>query len=306
MQFTKIFNVAATQKTVDFVNIEVGGDQPFYIDPSIIAGKNDKYAVRAKESLKDFFEVVHGLYESKCFDEARGLLLFASENDAIHFGQTRKGKKSDGTGCSTTMLVELFEKVHEKGRIAKRMLLEPYHSYLFIDGIAEDRMSDLISNVILDVLCDFTKEQCDLLGVPTQFFKDYRYYWNVDTHEWSSKSAFLPVDGEGNPILLVPKNFITNRFKLNVGTLIFQYILPLEMDKLGDKAPSNKKDLWNEIRGEHSQKDFAALYCSKYPEVYREYCRRTDHRIQGRHPGELTDLEIEAIVSFSQCEEEQA
>lgn len=307
MRFLEKAKVVSAQEMIDFVNIELDGDQPFYLDPSIIAGKKDEFALRAQRALEDFFRVINGLYEAGKRNEARGLLLFSGENNAIHFGQTKKGFKSKGKGCSPGMLADLFDEIHEKGIVAKSLLLEPYHSYLFIEGFAEDRMSDLISNIILDVLCDFTKEQCDFLNIDTVCFESYRNYWDAVNHRWWTKDVWLPVDQSGEPIILVPKNFITNRFKLNTGTLIFHYILPNEIERLGDEAPSNKKELLKDMmEDKSSKKHLATEYCLDHPEVYSDFCRRSGHRIQGTHPGELTDNEIEAIICSLEFDDRQA
>ena len=74
---------------------------------------------------------------------------------------------------------------------------------LLIPGISRDKISDLTTNVIRGNLVTYTKQQCELLDVPTQMLPLGPQY-DKGTGGWESRYFDLPM-ADGRPVLLVPK-----------------------------------------------------------------------------------------------------
>ncbi|HHQ0190766.1 TPA: hypothetical protein ACSKR0_002829 [Listeria monocytogenes] len=329
-KFSERFKLTGEQKDFDFVDIKLWTDQAFFIDPSLIVKAQHEetkkgfdeaaYATRAHKALQSFF--------SRFFDEfkdinptelvnfagtgAKGiereekildLLKYSSENDALHFGLTKK--ESKGTGCSPEMIYDFFANMKFKHSYMFDYIREPFHVTGFIDEIGKDRSTDLTVSIILDVLCDYTLSVCREYGIeqsqPEKMgdFEQYRHYWNSNEEKWETRDYKLPIDEYGKPIILVPKSFVTKDFKYNAEYIMSQYILK---DKKKEHIIKNPSIEWKDseerkkIRAEFdgfSVKGIVLEYFKKYPELYGRFMEQLNHGILGTHRGLLTDGEIE-------------
>jgi hypothetical protein len=77
---------------------------------------------------------------------------------------------------------------------------------LLVDGIGRDKISDLTTNVIRGHLAEYTKAQCDLLGILVQSTPVGPYYSSEDG-DWKNEFLEVPVV-RGMPLLLVPKAIV--------------------------------------------------------------------------------------------------
>ena len=77
---------------------------------------------------------------------------------------------------------------------------------LFVEGIGHDKISDITTNIIRRRLIEFTKEQCERWGIPTQRSPTWRLA-GPDRKHWRSSYDHLPVY-LGYPMILVPKRSV--------------------------------------------------------------------------------------------------
>ena len=199
--------------SINFVDIRLDTDTKLFIDPSIIETNKDQLSQEADHIISSFFNVFYSHYKNYGISrrQIKKLLSnFHEVNDTkLGYGNGRNGK-----GRTSHGLLEYFEplpKLLDDGVPLGRANDILY----FIGGIAEDFLSDMITNILFDLLNDFTLSNATELGL-SKFIKNYRgyYYWNAGSRNWQRKNGKrLVIDG--SPILLVPKQFVCTGFLQN-------------------------------------------------------------------------------------------
>ena len=81
---------------------------------------------------------------------------------------------------------------------------------LALNGIAEDRLSDITSNIISIGLIDFTQKMIKKYSIES--VKTEIKIWDIDSHSWKMHVCKLPYY-DNNPIVLIPKKNSTQTFK---------------------------------------------------------------------------------------------
>ncbi|EAF1801032.1 hypothetical protein H0F20_002955, partial [Listeria monocytogenes] len=329
--FSEEFELQGTQKDFQFVDIKLWTDQALFIDPSLIANAQHKenqngsietnYATRAHNSLQSFFSTFFEMFKDispskliKKKDQGRkginrdemilNLLQYSTENNALHLGYT--ADESKGTGCSPKMIYDFFSNMKFKHPSMFDFVNEPFHATGFINEIGKDRSTDLTVSIILDVLCDFTLSICTQYSIPTKEFENYRHYWDPNEKMWKTRNYDLPTNNNGEPIVLVPKSFVTNKFQYDAEYVLKNYILEEKLDELRAQYPSKrliKSDALKKLRLEHPDafnKDLVLEYFVEKPGSYKNFMQRVNNGILGTHRGLLTDDEIEKATSETQ------
>jgi hypothetical protein len=80
---------------------------------------------------------------------------------------------------------------------------------LYVSGISKDRVSDIACNYLKSFLIDYTIEQCEELGIPTQVAtipEVYNYRTNSFDRAQRVRLPINPVDGE--PVIFTPKRWL--------------------------------------------------------------------------------------------------
>src|SRR5690606_36694162 len=75
-----------------------------------------------------------------------------------------------------------------------------------IEEIGGDRISDITTKIIKEVLIEYTQAQCKLLGIPMIEVKQ-RDIFDYKSLKWYTKKVYLPVFAK-KPIISVPKNLV--------------------------------------------------------------------------------------------------
>ena len=80
---------------------------------------------------------------------------------------------------------------------------------LYVLGISKDRISDIACNYIKSFLIDYTIEQCELNGIPTEgTILDSIYNYKTNTLDINQK-AYLPVNPVNRkPLIFTPKRWL--------------------------------------------------------------------------------------------------
>lgn len=194
-----------SEKTdVEFLNIPLDEDLLAFICPFLIANNRDDVRINTIYSqVESFLKNLNRNYIVKN-DKSNGLkfLSHLHEPNEYHLGysSTNKGK---------AMAKERSETVFDalrRNRFAQQGLSitnEAHNVLLLVEGIGQDIMSDVISNVCRNVFAKFTEDQCYKHAIPT-FNTSIEYYDSL-TGKWSTTSYNLP-EYRGKRIILLPKN----------------------------------------------------------------------------------------------------
>lgn len=197
MKFTTAFGIK--EKNLEFLDINLYGDFPFFIDPLLL-----KYSKELSGSYDKFLNY---------FSREDIISFKFKEIKETHLGFGYLNYSGRGIGIKTA------------NKIRNNIILNKYNYDLdtigiFEKGIGKDMISDMTTNIILkDLLC-FTEKMCKKYGVKTQVF-------GVEVEPYVIEKFNLPVH-ENNYIILVPKEVLRkdelliarNSFVNNIFTVV--------------------------------------------------------------------------------------
>ena len=121
--------------------------------------------------------------------------------------------KSQGRGLGELSAVDVW-KALEKSEAVKSGLLEDLEdTILMVEGIAEDIISDMVTNIIRQPLINYTQGICKELGIPLQQGLNSGPMWEPEQKRWFSEFVELPFTNPGGKLLLVPKKIIRRKME---------------------------------------------------------------------------------------------
>lgn len=205
-RLTDFHGIHAAQADLDFAIPFLDEDIPLYLDPFMLWRSPSQQDQALHTSLINAFNHLGVLASEGREAEAIDTLVVASECDEVGLGTslTRKGKRI-GTEKAAEIL-ELFKTIPQYKQNGFRHFEE---IQFFVEGISKDRISDISCNFIKSFLIDFTIDQCERYGIPTQPSKVAHVYDYRQNRFVSEDGVNLPVNPEtGDPIIFVPKRWM--------------------------------------------------------------------------------------------------
>jgi len=278
---TQHLNLGLSQHEVDFVDININGDTPLFLDPYFIGLRTDAWSVSASRTVRDFFKRFIDLIRSNREREAFDLFSHLNEPNETRLGLSRGLPQGRGVGSGDSE--KIFDSLKQSRAVQTGIVEDLEDCRLFVEGIDKDKTSDMMTNIIRKHLLDYTQAQCRNYGIPlTQ--APTGFMWIVTGHQWESNfDECLMVNGQ--KILLVPKavvsfsevytprryhqHFILNFLQhehLRLGTAL------VEQRKLKNgevKRFVTKKRLSNTVAP--PSKEFITQFTSDHPEVFEKF-----------------------------------
>jgi hypothetical protein len=210
-KFSKYFKLNRTQHELDFVDVNNEQDTPVYVDPYAIQIRTDIWAERASETIRSFFLCLLQSLREEDLSIANELMSNFQEPKETFLGVSKGIPK--GRGVGTAQAAQLTDAV-KRSRAFKTGLLEDLSEMaLYVEGIDRDKISDLTTNLIRDLLVEYTQQQCDLFGIPTTQYSSPPS-WDTKNKNWQSRYVNLPrIDRY--PVLLIPKYVVRRSLTIN-------------------------------------------------------------------------------------------
>lgn len=287
MHFSNFFNLNIIgHEDIDFVDVNLKTDIKLFIDPCLIEGRNDIFSKDCELTINSFFNCIFDCCRSNNDDKLRQLLDFGHEPNETKLGLSRN--QSSGKGASSEILYKIFKTISEKNLLSDGLIQNPMDVCLFIENFAEDRMSDLLTNVLRKKLYEFTEFQCKKHDIPLSSTKEVLgSYWNPKSSSWESMEEY-PLKAKDRMLLLVPKFFVRPKYLYSVSQYLQHKILAerqiyhqangtglakVIIDKLGNTAfgkPSKKDVYAAEIKGTR-HKIFIERYSRDFPNTLIEF-----------------------------------
>ena len=205
----------------DFVNIELEKniDVKYYIDPFSLILKDQKrtnFSQIALKKLHTFFQKI-----------ADNLLNRESLTEVVnHIGEvkyTKLGWSEGGHGKGSAVVLSdlLINELHNSDALKTGLVSDIADMSIFINGVGKDRISDMITNIIIDLLSVYTKDQLGKFE-KVKFQSVSCYYWNEEKSGWGKRSIEVAVI-EGMQILVVPKRYVVSLESNDFGYYQFIY-----------------------------------------------------------------------------------
>lgn len=221
MLFSEAFGLRKVQAELDFVDIDLEGDTPLYVDPFALSIRKDEWSERCTAHIRSFFQSVIDAIHNDDEATAHRILTNLSEPNETRLGKSRG--EARGRGVSGKQEFDLYNALVDSEAARTGILSEIAECDLFIPGIGPDKISDITTNIIRSHLVEYTQEQCKLHSVPMQNVPAGKY-WNIETDDWTSCYAELPV-WKYRKIILVPKASVRFRMCLDSQEYYNQFML---------------------------------------------------------------------------------
>lgn len=212
MRLSQAFDLDKEQAELDFVDIELEGDLPLFVDPFALSIRKDGWSYHCTQHIVSFFQTAIDAIRADNSQRARQVLANLSEPNETRLGLSQ-GEPS-GRGVSGKQAFDLYEALADSEAARTGVLSEIAECDLFIPGIGPDKISDITTNVIRGPLIEYTQKQCELHGIPLRENVSAGKIWNMDIQGWTSVYASLPI-WNGRRILLVPKASVRFRMCLD-------------------------------------------------------------------------------------------
>jgi hypothetical protein len=199
--FSKSVGLTKTQPELDFVDVHVNKDLALFVDPFAISLRKDPWSHDCHDTITHFFQRVLDAIRTGRNKDALELLSFLREPNETRLGLS--SRKPKGAGIGAFQANALLDALSASSAVKTGFITSLQDCELMVEGIGRDKISDLTTNIIRKKLAEYTKQQCDLLGIPT-YAVPLPPFYDVTANQWSSAYFPLPVV-QKRPVLLVPK-----------------------------------------------------------------------------------------------------
>ena len=196
-----MFGLNKTQPELDFVNVNVDGDLPLFVDPFALALRPDPWSQGAHDTLVGFFQQVVDEIRAGQMDRALNLLGNLQEPNETRLGLSRGSP--EGAGIGDGQAQQLLRALADSNAVKTGFIRQIEDCELMIEGVGRDKISDLATNVIRRELVSYTQAQCVLWGIPVASVP-LPPCFDTDQRAWIADYHSLPVV-DGAPVVLVPK-----------------------------------------------------------------------------------------------------
>ena len=277
-------------KNFDFVDVSLKSDTRLFIDPCLIERANDTWSLEAAKVMNIFFDCLFQAFQTGDPNYIYPLLAHAGEQNAtrLGFGTGENGKGKTERG--------MFESLRELSRLSRNIptIGKVQDIPVFVKGVAEDCLSDLLTNILYEQLNAFTAQQMAKWKYPTQGEK---MFWTFDAgnRQWIQvvrPTWFL----DGKEILLVPKWIVRKNFLFKAR----QYLNAVIIERIRDDngwQDLKKIDVWNNFPriGPHWEYEKVIEYTREHPDVLLEYHRKIPQYYK-RKNGIMLDDDLDKVV----------
>jgi hypothetical protein len=204
-RLTDFHGIARAQSDLDFAIPFLDEDIPLYVDPFLLWKSPSHQDQALHTSVTNSFNHLNTLVQSGKEQEARAILIQASECCEVGLGhsQSRAGHRiGEGKAAQILSLFRDIDHYRQHG------FTHCEEIQLYVGGISHDRVSDITCSFLKSFLVDYTMQVCEELGIPRSDTLIDGVY-NYRTHRFESIKARLPVNPQNaTPILLVPRRWL--------------------------------------------------------------------------------------------------
>jgi len=219
MIFSEQFGLSGSQAHLDFVDVPLHTDIQVFVDPFAVASTRTAWSEQCHLLARDFFQTILGALRDNEHGRALRLLSKLREDDRTRTGYSRREPRGTGVGKEKA---ELMANAIASSRAFQTGLIEDIEdTALFAKTIGRDTVSDMMINVIHEPLAEYTRQQCELLGVETTA--------SERLHAWRPRRGWVTIEAElpaahGRSILLVPRSIARRNLSLTPGRFLTDYI----------------------------------------------------------------------------------
>lgn len=305
MKISKIFSLNKTQYELDFVDIDPSVDTPLFLDPYYISKCDFPFAIGAHATLRSYFEFLLALLRGKKVRQAEELFSHLGENNDVCLGMSRGKPNGHGMGPEDTAAI--FKELLTSRAVRTGVMEDIEDFRIFVPNVDKDKVSDMTANIIRRHLIEYTKEQCELHGIPLTPSVPSGMYWDAQNRMWDNQYTERLVV-EGKPILLVPKRIVSFTDKYTPSEYKQHFVLNfLQHENLqlhtslvrkyknGEEYVTKKS-----IREKEGviDKEYLARFTEQHPEVFADFKRQTAKKLSHVDGAVLDNLNLQVVCEY--------
>ena len=291
-RFSNIHSLNKRQSELDFVDILVDADTPLFVDPFAFKIGADDWSRECNDLVIGFFQQLIDTLRAGDEASAKELLTNLHEPNETRLGVSRPtpSRLPRGRGVGKMQAERLYSAFQKSKAIQTGILNDLSDCELFIEGISNDKISDVTINIIRRKLIEFTQEQCRHSGIPMEE-KPGGPCWDDDAKEWRGGYERLPVYRD-SPILLVPKHAIRYRMALEYSEYYEKHIIEhIRQEYERQESTSSVASLTKVLRSGRrvtkksvkernpSSKAFVREFSEDHPDVLADYKREAGQNV---------------------------
>lgn len=295
MKISEIFKLNKTQYELDFIDIDINNEIPLFLDANIFSLKDDVWSQKCFSIISDFFRKVNELIALGDLVELEKICSPLSEPNETCLGYS-KGKPQ-GAFQKKENIIKMFRELYDikKDTTEFDNVIKTLSDLkLFIKGVNNDTISDIITNLIRMQLIKYTYIQCLNYNIPMENVPS-KPYWDDVESMWKRTDSVSQLIIEGRPILLIPKSYVfldtsysyksayfaqhhvlnflkDEELKIPTSKLI-KFKVPKKGENIGE-AFVTKKDLREKYAVDN--KDYLLNFSKKYPLIIEKF-RKSIH-----------------------------
>lgn len=226
---SEYFHLGCDQSELDFVDVDVRGDTPVFIDPRALRQLPTDWGHRCVSLVQDFFQRVVESLRSGRLEVARRLLSGLREPNQTHLGLSRGLARGHGMGPKYAS--DLLKALANSQVVNSGLLQDLEDAALLIEGVDTDIVSDITTNIIRAELIQYTQGACGTYGIPMKAAVPSGPLWNPLRGSWDGSTyVSLPVTEYGR-LILVPKVIVRRKLELDQREYLRDYILEFLVER---------------------------------------------------------------------------
>lgn len=284
MRVSEYYQLGVKQAALDFVDVDIEGDDPLFVDPRALRLSDGAWANDCVSLIQVFFDSVVAAIREGNDGRAVGLLASLREPNETHLGLSSGRARGMALGPGTAELI--WKALSQSEAIQTGLIADLEETALMIPGIAYDRISDITTNLIRGPLIDYSQVMCDQHGIPMEQ-QDSGPLWDAENERWFNKIVSLPRTPSGR-LLLVPKFIVRHGLHLNYAEYFHHYVLTYLQEAeiaAGTELVKTLKDGRKRV----TKKDLKTKYgegklvaeavTHQHPQILTEYRARKDKEL---------------------------
>ncbi len=222
MRVSEYFQLGRAQPTLDFVDVDVFGDLPVFVDPRALRLLPNEWGAECVSLIQGFFRTVLTAIADGRDDDGQALLRSLREPNETHLGLSRDRARGRALGWESAR--DVWEALSRSQAVRSGLLEDLEDTILMVEGIAADIVSDIATNIIREPLIRYTHEACETYNIPLTPDVNSGPLWAPNSHQWHSAFVPLPI-ADGNKLLFVPKVIVRRRMDYDADEYYRNYLL---------------------------------------------------------------------------------
>ncbi len=286
-KISEIYGISRSQNELDFVDIDISTDILLFVDPYQLSKYSSPFAVEANKRINSFFAYLIELLIAKQYNKAFDIFSHVGEINETCLGMSQG--KPGGRGIGPKNTEAIFSELIKSDAVKLKQMNDLEDLRIFVKGVDKDKISDMSSNIIRDLLIEYTQQQCELHNIPLTPNTPSGFYWDYKTRSWKSCLTDMLVI-EGKKYLLVPKLAVSYSNRYTPGVLYNEFTLTFLQDenirdktslvqfrkeKKGYREPFVTKKSIKEIHekqiNEDEFKDWLSNFVEANPKVFSDF-----------------------------------